>query len=88
MKIHTYEGTLSVYTLHAPTPCYWEPDSWDVKDLQTIVLFNSEENHTYKRIGGEEMRAAIDHGRFSPKIYSRPQRSAVAHGINRKIVFD
>ena len=26
-------------------------DSWDVKDLHTILLLESEENHTYKRIG-------------------------------------
>ena len=36
-------------------------DSWDVKELCTIILLYSEANHTYKRIGREPMRAAIEH---------------------------
>ena len=41
-------------------------DSWDVKELCTIVLLDSEANHTYKRFGREEIRGAIDHGKISP----------------------
>ena len=63
-------------------------DSWDVKDIRTIVLLDSEANQTYKYIGRESMRSAIDHGKFPPEQYSRPQRSATANGINHRLVFD
>ena len=41
-------------------------DSWDVKDLITIVLLDSEANHTYKCIRKEATRAAIEHGKIAP----------------------
>ena len=63
-------------------------DSWDVKYLHTILLLDFEANHTYKRIVREAMRAAISNRKFAPEQYSRPQRSAVAHRINRRLVFD
>ena len=63
-------------------------DLWDVKDICSIVLLESEANHTYKLIGREEMRETIDHEKKSPEKYSRPHRSAVAHGINRILVLD
>ena len=63
-------------------------DSWDVKDIRNIVLLDSEANQTYKYIGRESMRSAIDHGKFPPEQYSRPQRSAAANGINHRLVFD
>ena len=63
-------------------------DSWGVKDLHTIFLLNSEENHTYKRIGREAMRSGIDHRQSSLYQYSQPQCSAMAHIINRRLVFD
>ena len=34
------------------------------------------------------MRAAIDDVQIAPEQYSIPQFSAVAHGINRRLVFD
>ena len=34
------------------------------------------------------MIAAIDHRQISPEQYSKPQCSAVAHGINRRLAFD
>ena len=36
-------------------------DSCDVKDPRAIVLLDYEANHTYKRIGRESTRAAVDH---------------------------
>ena len=36
-------------------------DSWDVKYLRTIVLLDSEANHSYKHMRREAMRADIDH---------------------------
>ena len=63
-------------------------DSWDVKNLRTVVPHDLEENHTYKRIGREAIRAAIEHRQISPEEYIRPQRSAVAHEINQRLVFE
>ena len=63
-------------------------DSWDVKYLCTIVLIDSEVNNTYKRIIIEGMRLAIEHGKNATEQYSRPQHSAMAHGINRRLIFD
>ena len=63
-------------------------DSWDVKYLCTIVLLYSEANHTTKRIRKEEIQAAIERRQIYPEQYSRPQNSAVAHGINWRLVFD
>ena len=63
-------------------------DSWDVKYLRNIVLLDSETNYTYKRIRRESMRAAIEYIQISTEQYNRPHRSALAHGINRILVFD
>ena len=41
-------------------------DLWDVKELLTIVLLDSEANHTYKCIRKEATRAAIEHGKIAP----------------------
>ena len=59
-----------------------------MKDLRTIFLIDSEANHTYKRIGREATIVAIENGKIDPEQYIRPQRSAVANGINRILVFD
>ena len=63
-------------------------DSCDVKTLRPIFLLDSEENHTYKLIRREAMRAAIEHRQISPEQYIRTQHSAIAHGINQRLVFD
>ena len=34
------------------------------------------------------MRVIIDHGKFSPEQYIIPQRSAMTHGVNRRLLFD
>ena len=36
-------------------------DLWDVKDIHAYILLDSEENHTYKRIGIEAMGSYIEH---------------------------
>ena len=41
-------------------------DSWYVNDLHTIVLLDSEANHTYKSIYREAMILAIYHGKIAP----------------------
>ena len=55
-------------------------------DLRTIVLIDSESNHTYKCIGIEAIIAAIYHEQIYPEQCSRTQCSAVADGINRRLV--
>ena len=59
-----------------------------MKDLRTIVLFDSEVNHTYKHIVREAIRASIYHRKIAPEQYIRPQHSAAAHVINWILVFD
>ena len=59
-----------------------------MKNLHTIVLLDSEENHIYKRIEREEKRAVIKHRKVAPEQYSKPQRSAGEHEINQRLVFD
>ena len=56
-------------------------------DLLTIAPLDSEENHSYKCIGRESMRAAIYHRKITPEQYSRPQLSTISNGINCKLVF-
>ena len=68
--------------------CYQKNNSRHVKYLRTIVLLDSESNHTYKRIESESKRAAIEHVQIPLEQYRRPQRSTVKHGINRRLVFD
>ena len=63
-------------------------ESQDVEDLSTIFLLDSEANHTYKRIGREAIKSAIERRQITPEQYSRPQFSFVAHRINRILVFD
>ena len=58
-----------------------------MKDLHTIVLLDSEETHTYKHIGREAIRSAINHRQIATEQYSRTQCSAVIHGINWRLVF-
>ena len=68
--------------------CYQKKDSWDLKDLRTIVLLGSEANHTYKRVGREAMRAAIDHRVIATEKIRGHHCSAVARGINPRLVFN
>ena len=42
-------------------------ESWDVKDLRTIVLLDSEANHTYKLILREATRAVKHYTQISPE---------------------
>ena len=65
-----------------------QADSWDVKDLRTIFLLDSEENHTYKRIGRKAIRAFIEHRKLLQSNTSDHKASTVSHGINRTLVFD
>ena len=66
---------LSVYSLrrHRTDPNVMLPKKRRyVKDLRTIVLLDSEENHTYKRIRIEAMRSSIENRQLAPEKYSRP----------------
>ena len=82
---------LSVYSLH------WHSTVTDVMLLKNRlmvctrhfhhILLESESNHTYTYVGREVMRAAIDYGQIDLEQYDRPHRSAVDHGINRRLVF-
>ena len=51
-------------------------------------LLESEKNYSCKCIKREEIRAAIEHGQIYQEQYIRPHRSAVAHRVNRRLVFD
>ena len=88
MKLHTYQDTLSEDIEQAPMLCYpKKTDSWDVKELRTIVPIDYEANHTYKHIIREAIISAIKHRQIAPEQYSRSQCSTVAHGINQILVF-
>ena len=63
-------------------------DACYMKDLRIIVLLDLELNHTYKRIVREAIRSSIEDRKIALDQYSRPQRSAVAHIINWRLVFN
>jgi exonuclease III len=62
--------------------------NYNVDSLRTIVLFDSEANMNYKHLGRRAMTAAISQGHIATEQYSRPNRKAIDHAINRRLVMD
>jgi hypothetical protein len=60
--------------------------NYNVDNLRTIVLFDSEANMNYKHIGRRS--AAITQNQIATEQYSRPNRKAIDHAINRRLVMD
>jgi Reverse transcriptase (RNA-dependent DNA polymerase). len=61
---------------------------YEVDRLRTIVLFDSEANMNYKHLGRRAMQAAISKGQIATEQYSRPQRKAIDHALNRRLIID
>ena len=59
-----------------------------IQKLRTIVLFDAECNMNNGRIGRAAMRTAIDNNMIAPEQYSRPNRRAIDHALNRRLTFD
>ena len=58
-------------------------NSTDIDKLRTVILFDSEANHTNKWIGRFVMNIAIQNNKIAPEQYSRPGRSAIDHAFSR-----
>jgi hypothetical protein len=63
-------------------------NNYHVDSLRTIVLFDSEANMNYKHIGRRAMKLAITQSQLATEQYSRPQRKAIDHALNRKLLMD
>ena len=59
-----------------------------IEKLRTIVLFDAECNMNNGRIGRAALRKAIDSNQLAPEQYSRPNRRAIDHALNRRLMFD
>ena len=59
-----------------------------IKKLRTIVLFDAECNMNNGRMGKEAMHLALDNNLIAPEQYSRPNRKAIDHALNRRLMFD
>jgi len=62
--------------------------NYNVDSLRTIVLFDSEANMNNKHTGRRAMDAAIQLNTIATEQYSRPQRKAIDHTLNRRLVMD
>jgi Reverse transcriptase (RNA-dependent DNA polymerase). len=63
-------------------------NNYHVDHLRTIVLFDSEANMNYKHLGRRAMKYALAQKGIATEQYSRPQRKAIDHALNRKLVMD
>ena len=63
-------------------------NSIDIDKLRTVVLFDSEANHTNKWIGQFTMEVSIRNNKIAPEQYSRPGRSTIHHALNCRLTFD
>ena len=55
---------------------------------RTLGLLDSEFNHSNGRMGKNLMDRALCQGCIAPEQYSRPNRSAIEHALNRRLTFD
>jgi len=62
--------------------------NYNVNNLRTIVLFDSEANMNYKHLGRRAMSAAIAKNQIATEQYSRPNRKSIDHAMNRRLVMD
>ena len=63
-------------------------NSTDIDKLRTVVLFESEANHTNKWIGRFAMNVAIQNTKIAPEQYSGLGHSAIDHTLNCRLTFD
>ena len=59
-----------------------------IDKLRTIVLYEADFNMHNKVMGRQAMHSALQSNAIAPEQYSRPQRSAIDHALNRQLVFD
>ena len=59
-----------------------------IDKLRTIVLYEADYNMRNKVAGRQAMTNALHLDAIASEQYSRPQRSAIDHAINRQLVFD
>jgi hypothetical protein len=61
---------------------------FDVERLRTIVLFDTKANMNNKHTGKRAMDTAIAKDMIAIEQYSRPNRKAIDHSINHRLVLD
>ena len=62
--------------------------NFDIAKQRTLGLLDTEFNQMNKRMGHEAMNSALDNGCIATEQYSRPNRSAIDHALNRALTFD
>jgi hypothetical protein len=62
--------------------------NYDIAKQRTLGLLDTEFNQMNKRLGHEAMNSALDHGCIATEQYSRPNRAAIDHALNRALTFD
>ena len=62
--------------------------NFDIDKQRTLGLLDTEFNHINKITGHEAMRNALQFNCIATEQYSRPQRSAIDHALNRTLTFD
>ena len=63
-------------------------NSFNISMLCTVVLMDSEFNHSNKQVGKQAMDMALKMGEVVDKQYSCPGRKAIDHALNRQLIFD
>ena len=62
--------------------------NYNIEKQRTLGLLDTEFNQINKEIGREGMYSAIDNNLLAMEQYSRPNRSAIDHALNRVLTFD
>ena len=62
--------------------------NYDIAKQRTLGLLDTEFNQMNKRLGHEAMHSAINNDCIATEQYSRPNRSAIDHALNRALTFD
>ena len=62
--------------------------NYNIEKQRTLGLLDSEFNQMNKEMGRESMHSALDHNLIATEQYSRPNRSAIDHALNRILTFD
>lgn len=61
---------------------------FNIDKQRTIGILDSEFNHMNRDTGRQAMRLALQKDEIAVEQYSRPQRSALDHALNRVLTFD
>ena len=62
--------------------------NFNIDKQRTLGLLDTEFNHINKVTGYEAMHNALKNGCIAKEQYSRPNRSAIDHALNRTLTFD